>query len=270
MRILIRTSRLAIWARRLASFAVPLVVVPVLLLRMRLIELPAFNVIEIGGGVIAALSVLLALAAFVRLWNTGDQGWGRALAALGLGTILLLPFAWFGSLALRYPDRADVSTDPAQPPVLVEAVGTPAPLPAGQAAIVASFPNVKTRRYPLTPDATFALVEKLAADNDWSIVRLQRPGGGAATGVLNAVAATVLGWRDEVAVRVIADTAGSVVDMRSAALGRSEDFGGNGQRVEQFLLALDAAVTSQRLNAPASAPEPADIEGGNGTGDAEG
>ena len=46
MRILIRTSKWAIWARRFGSFAVPLTVIPVFMHREQMIASSDFVIIE--------------------------------------------------------------------------------------------------------------------------------------------------------------------------------------------------------------------------------
>ena len=78
MRILIRTSKWAIWARRFGSLAVPLTVVPVLLHREQFMSSADFAIVESVAAGVAALALILALSAYVRLWITGDRGWGIA------------------------------------------------------------------------------------------------------------------------------------------------------------------------------------------------
>src|SRR5690606_1999458 len=108
LRLLIRTSKWAIVARRLGAVAVPLVVLPVLMHRQSFIDSPTFLVVAAFAGLTALLALLVSLVALVRLWNTGDRGWGRALMGLVLGTLCLLPFAYFGQLAWRYPVVTDI------------------------------------------------------------------------------------------------------------------------------------------------------------------
>ena len=251
MRIPIRTSRLATWARRLASFAVPLVIAPVPLLHLRLIETTTFDIAELIGGSIALLAVILAVLAFVRLWQSGDQGWGRAAAAFVIGVLLLLPFVWFGSQMRRYPNFPDITTPADRPPAL-EVAAPPVRTTLGEPEqIKRAFPNVQTRRYPLPPEVTFALVQQLVEDHGWDVLTTRPPAGVETEGTLNAVATTLLGWREEAALRISPVEGGSVVDMRSASVDRREDFGSNGRRIEEFLLALDEAATAERLNTPA-------------------
>ena len=70
-------------------------------------------------------------------------------------------------------------------------------------------------------------------------------------GQYNAVVTTLLGFSQEVAIRVAGGADGATVDMRSTSLSSFTDFGENGQRVEAFLLELDNQVTLMLRNAPA-------------------
>ena len=57
MRILIRTSKWAIWSRRFGSLALPLMVLPVFLHRERLISSTDFFVVEAVAMLVAALAL---------------------------------------------------------------------------------------------------------------------------------------------------------------------------------------------------------------------
>lgn len=259
MRILIRTSKWAILARRLGSIAVPLVIISVLLHRFRLITSDLFLVAALLAGLVALLAVCTALIALARLWQTGDQGWGRALAGLVFGTLCLLPFGWYGQLMLAYPAVTDISTiDRGLMPLVFEP-GTqamPPPQMLSAAELAAIFPNVETRTYPLGLVPTFALVETLVAQNGWD-VRLRREPG--EVGQVNAQIVTLPGWREEAVIRVTGGPTNSVVDMRSASLNALHDFGSNGERIESFMAALDNAVTTLLRDNP-NANQPPDAE----------
>ena len=74
MRILIRTSKWAIWARRIGALALPLALIPVLLHRGHIITSDNFLTIEAIALGLAAPLVAMAIVAFVRLCFTGDRG----------------------------------------------------------------------------------------------------------------------------------------------------------------------------------------------------
>jgi hypothetical protein len=254
MRILVRTSKWAIWSRRLGSLALPLAVIPIFMHRERLISSDDFGTVEIIAMSVAALALFLALGAFVRLWITGDQGWGKAVIGLFLSLICLAPLAVVGWLMTRYPPVADISTDYTRPPGLVSQSQVPYPDLAGQAAVIAAFPNARDRSYPIEAAQMYGLVAALADARGWEPRARREPQTPLAEGQINGIATTLVGWRDEVAVRIQGTAQGSVVAMRSTALHGFHDLGENGRRVEEFLLALDQRVTEILRNVAPTAP----------------
>lgn len=259
MRILIRTSKWAIWARRLGSFALPLAIIPVFLHRERIISSDDFHIMELVAAGFALLALFLALGAFVRLWITGDQGWSRAGLGLFFSLVCLAPMAFVLWLAYHYPPVTDVSTDFADPPALVTVVAKVA-TPAQRAALEAAFPNARTRRYPIAAGQMFTIIEQLAAANGWEPRARRAPTHSLDEGDFNVIATTLLGWRDEVALRVLGTAAGTTVDMRSAAAHAWLDLGENGRRIEAFLLALDQRITLMLRDAPQTSTTPAEPE----------
>ena len=261
MRILIRTSKSAIWARWLGGLAVPLLVIPVLMHRMRLLTSDLFLVAVTLAGITAVFAVGTALFALGRLWQSGDQGWNRALGGLILGLAGLAPFAWYGNLALTYPAVTDIATiDRGAMPLVFEpgTAAMPPPRTLPPAEIATLFPNVQTRTYPLTPEQAYEVVLRLVTGLGWEL-RLERPPQGTEPGRLNAQIMTLPGWREEAVFRIEADPEGSRVDMRSASLHALHDFGSNGHRIETFLTALDDEITALLRDNP-NTTQPVDAE----------
>lgn len=255
MRILIRTSKWAIWSRRLGSLAVPLAIIPVFMHRERMISSADFGVVEIVAVSVAALALLLALGAFVRLWITGDQGWGKAVLGLFFSLVCLAPLGVVGWLSARYPAVSDVSTDYVNPPGIVSQLEVPFPDALGQAAVVSAFPNARDRSYPIEAAQMYELVAALADARGWEPRARRAPQTPLAEGQINAIATTLVGWRDEVAIRIQGTAQGAIVSMRSTALHGFHDLGENGRRIEEFLLALDQRVTEVLRNVvPSTAP----------------
>lgn len=257
MRILVRTSKWAVWARRFGALALPLAAIPVLLHRSHLITSDNFIAVETVAIAVAVAAVAMALIAFVRLWFTGDQGWGRASVAFVFGTICLLPAAYFGWLAATSPASPDVSTDFPESPLLVSFVESRFIGPEERARIEAAFPNARSRTYPIEAPPMFEVVGRVLDARGWDIRATRAPLDALDTGQYNAVVTTLLGFPQEVAVRVAGGADGATVDMRSASLTAFPDFGENGQRVEAFLLELDNQVTLMLRNGPAQ-PEATD------------
>ena len=237
----------------------PLVIIAIVLHHLRLITSDIFLVAALAAGAVALAAVLTALFALGRLWQTGDQGWGKALTGLLFGAVSLLPYAWYGSLALRYPAVTDIATtDRGLMPLMFEpgTAAMPAPRMLTAQQRMAIFPNVETRTYPLGLVPAFGVVQALVAQNGWDVRLLREPGD---VGQINAQITTLAGWREEVVIRVTGTMTQSSVDMRSASLHALHDFGDNGLRVEAFLAALDDAVMVLLRDNP-DANQPAEAE----------
>jgi len=258
MRILIRTSKWAIWARRFGSLAVPLTVVPVLLHREQFIASADFVVVESVAAGVAALALLLGLSAYVRLWITGDQGWGKATWGLFFALICLAPFGYLGLQAVRYPLVNEVATDFGDPLPLSSSIRVVPTGTALQQLIATTFPNARTRTYPIDATQMFATVEDLVDQRGWDVRTRREPPTALDTGQLNAISVSLFGFRDEVAIRVAGTPSGSTVDMRSVSLSGFHDFGENGKRVEEFMLALDQKITLLLRDAPVAPAGEAD------------
>ncbi len=247
MRVLIRTSPWAIWARRLGSLSLPLLVLSVLFHHLRWVDASTFLALAGFCAVTAALSLLIALVALVHLWFSGDEGWSPALSGLLLAVLCLAPFAWYGSLALRYPPVTDIATTAReQLPLVLEpdTVAMPPPqllTPDEQRRL---FPNVATRSYPIDATQLFALVDRIVAAQGWSVRLRIEPAGIGDTGRLNARIITPPGFQEEAVLRVTSTPTGASVDMRSASIGAPHDFGANGNRISSFMVDLDNEVTA--------------------------
>lgn len=259
MRILVRTSKWAVWARRFGALALPVAVIPVLLHRARLVSSDHFLVVEAAALGLAALAVTAACIAFVRLWFTGDQGWGRAVMAFVFGMVCLAPAAYFLWLSATVSASPDVSTDYGNSPPLTTFIDARFIGPEERERIESAYPNARSRTYPIEAPQMFAVAETLISAQDWDVRARRVPVGPLGEGQVNAVVTTLLGFGQEVVVRVSGNAEGARVDMRSASLSAFPDFGENGQRVEAFLLELDNQVTLMLRNAPVQ-PQSVDDE----------
>ena len=251
-------------ARRLGSLAIPLTIVPVLMHRERFLSSDVFLVVALFAGAVAALAVLAACIGLVRLWHTGDQGWSKALSGLFLGLICLAPFAYYGAQVLRYPIVTDIATAPrSELPLIFEPdmANMPAPRLLTAEEQQRFFPNATTRTYPLDPLQLFAIVEHLVQAQGWDIRQRREPDIAGAPGQLNARILTPVGWREEAVLRVAASGQGAAVDMRSASIGALHDLGSNGERISDFLVPLDSAVTEfLRDNPNINQPSPVEVD----------
>ena len=240
----------------------PLLVIPVLLHRERLIVGDVFLATMAAAALVALLAVLVGLFALARLWQSGDQGWTKALIGLFLGLLCLLPFGYYVRLALHYPAVTDVTTaDRALMPLVFEpgTADMPPPKMLSAAELAAEFPNVETRSYPLGQNQTFELVRSMVEERGWDVRMLREPDGVGGAGQINAQVVTIPGWREEVVLRVTGTPDSASVDMRSASLNARHDLGSNGLRVEEFLVALDDAITTLLRDNP-NANQPVELD----------
>src|ERR1700693_1024144 len=109
-------SRLAIWARRLAVFSLPVVLLAIIIERAGLLEIVPVLATFAAALALAAMAILLALIALVSVWRHGVEGLGAATTAILIGVALLAYPAYLGTKAYRLPAIFDITTDPIDSP----------------------------------------------------------------------------------------------------------------------------------------------------------
>ena len=151
----VRITWLATLARRLALFALPVIVLSIGLHRLGLVEYEVAYVTLTAGIAVAALAALVAVAAFVVIWNEGLRGLGRAIAAFLIGIAVL---AWPMFEVVRsstLPAIADVTSDPSDPPRFV-AVASARRWPTREPMVIPRTGS-RTPKKLLLPPTTFPL-----------------------------------------------------------------------------------------------------------------
>lgn len=242
----VRTSGLAIWSARLAIFALPVMLLAVLLHRFGAIEYHAALALLVAVLLLSFVAFGLAAAALVVIWNEGFKGLGSAL----LGAILsaaILAYPSFEILrGIMLPAISDVSTDTADPPGLriVAALRPPSAnsvnYPGGETAETQRrrYPAVRTLEFDAEAGEIFAAALSLVQRNGWRLVESIQPAANR-DGHIEAVASTpLMGFREDIAIRVRRSGNMVRVDMRSASRYGSRDFGTNARRIEAFLAQL--------------------------------
>src|SRR5215470_19617667 len=82
-------SQIAIWARRLALFALAVAFIAVIAVHTDYVEaIPGRAILGVAIG-IAMVGMLFAVAAFVVIWREGLKGFGLALLAFLIGIALI-------------------------------------------------------------------------------------------------------------------------------------------------------------------------------------
>ncbi len=257
-------SIFARWTSRIALFSVGVLVTAMLLHRLLSLPTPvALNLAAVAFAG-AALSILLAIAAAIGVWRTGRPGTSRIVfgTVVSLG-LLLWPVIFLPSYE-RLPKINDVTTDPTSPPPFVTLArlrgpGTnPAAYPgaAFAQAQAAAYPDIKPIEINRSADEAFELAVDAIRRLKMDIVRQEgpdldagRPGG------IEAVDRTmVLGFYDDIVLRVAGDEEHARIDVRSASRYGAHDLGRNADRVRQILKQI---VVRMELVVPAAHAKPA-------------
>jgi len=252
-------SRLAAWSRRLALFALAVAALSILIVRSNILEIEPALATFGAALVFAALSILLAFAAFVVIWRQGKSGLGAALSGLMLGLLLLAYPAYLGYRAAKLPPISDITTDPDNPPRFdflarlrpADRVAYPGAATARKQA--EAYPDIVplqvTAPVRVAYDVTLALVTK----RKWPVAEARPPVGSRRDAVIEATARTpIMGFRDDIAIRITPTSEGARIDMRSASRYGVSDLGTNAARIRSLLEDIDDAVGA----APAPRPEP--------------
>ena len=254
------SSPLARWSRNLAVFSAQLVVVSIVLHRLLSLPTPVALNIFVAALAGAAVAVLLAVGSFVAIWRDGRIGAWSASIGLLLGTAIL---AWPAGLVPLYrslPAIHDITTDTTAPPSFAALASARSGLAN---AAVYEGPHVARRQLESYPDIRPVIVPRPVGETwdvlgetikrlHWRVASETPPSAKGAPGYIEAVDRTlVLGFYDDIVIRVAAHGNETRVDARSASRYGEHDFGRNAQRIralfKEFKLRLDETVTGSDL-----------------------
>ena len=251
-----RRSRLAAASARLAALSVPVLIIAAIGHRANMLEAtPTYAVMALGFS-LAALAAITALAAFSGIWRDGRKGAGTATRGLVIGLLVLVLPAIGAWKVVTLPRLIDISTDPLDPPQFERAqfdrASDDQPITdPDEDAIIAqqeAYPDIAPRHYPVSTARLYDEVKTIVDDRHWRLLISRAPSETDETAHIEAVAATpIFGFRQDVAIRVVADGDGSLIDMRSAARNAAHDLGADAERIRAFFRDLDAAL--QGVNA---------------------
>lgn len=265
-------SKVAIWSSRLGWFAFAVAVLSIIIVRSGLLEIVPALATFAAALVFAGLAILLAFAAFVVIWRQGLGGLGRALLGLFLGLALLAYPSFLGSRALRLPEISDITTDTTNPPrfdVLARLRPrgrTDYPGQATAALQRTAYPDVVPLELDVPTKAAYDAALALVTKRKWNIVDTRAPTLVRRDGVIEAVARTpIMGFRDDVVIRVSPLGQGTRIDMRSASRFGNHDLGANASRIRSLLEDIDDTVSS--TPEPRSLPEKKALPGKKGQPD---
>jgi uncharacterized protein (DUF1499 family) len=265
-------SKVAIWSARIGWFSLAVAVLSIIIVRSGLLEIVPALATFAAALVFAALAILLAFAGFVVIWRQGLGGLGRALLGLFLGLLLLAYPTYLGIRAMRLPEIADVTTDTSNPPRFdVLARLRPRgrsdyPGPSAAALQRGAYPDVAPLELDVPTKTAYDAALALVTKRKWNVVDSRSPTLTRRDGVIEAVARTpIMGFRDDVVIRITPLGQGTRVDMRSASRFGNHDLGANASRVRSLLEDLDDVISS--APEPRALPEKKELPGKKGQPD---
>jgi uncharacterized protein (DUF1499 family) len=260
-------SGLATWSRNLALFSIIAVVVSILIVRFGFLEVKPALATFFGALALAGLSILLGLAAFAAIWQNGSRGMSRILLALLIDAAILAYPAYLGLKYRKLPAIHDITTDPIDPPRF-EALARLRTGEGVNSAVYAglysaeqqrsAYPDIDTVELEISPQRAFDVTLALVTKRKWVIIDERPPQPPRNIGRIEAVARTpIMGFREDVSIRVTADGEDSRVDIRSSSRYFESDLGSNAARVSKLIEDINTAAEAAALKPVKKAPAPA-------------
>jgi uncharacterized protein (DUF1499 family) len=258
-------SALAVWSRRFAVFSLLATVTSIVVIRFGFLELRPALATFFGALALAGLSILVGLAAFAAIWQNGSRGMSLILLAFLINAMILAYPAYLAYQYRKLPAIHDITTDAINPPRF----DTLAPLRVSDGANSAvyaglysaerqrvAYPDIEPITIDVPPQRAYEFVLRIVNRRKWLIIDERPPQPPQRAGRIEAVARTpIMGFREDVSIRVTPDGDGSRVDIRSSSRFFEHDLGSNAARITKFTedlnTAVDTAAPVKKLMTPA-------------------
>jgi hypothetical protein len=262
-------SSLASWARNLAVFSVVAVIVSIIIVRFGFLEMKPALATFFGALGCAGLSILVSFAAFVAIWQNGSRGMSRILLALLIDAVVL---AYPGYLGLQYrklPAIHDITTDPIDPPRF-DALARLRTGDGANTAVYAGlysaeqqrlyYPDIETVELDAPVQRAYEVTLQLVNKRKWLVIDDRAPQPPRRIGHIEAVARTpIMGFREDVSIRITPDGDGSRVDIRSASRYFESDLGSNAARISRLIDDINTAIDTASVKPVKKPQAPAKI-----------
>jgi hypothetical protein len=229
-------------------FALAVTILSIVIVRSGLLEIvPALATFG-AALVFAALGILFAFASFVVIWRDGLAGLGYSLLGLFLGIAILAYPGYLGYRGTKLPQIFDITTDVANPPrfdVLARLRPRGSSDYPGKATAEkqrAAYPDITSLQLSVPPKAAYDIALALTTKRKWLIVDSRAPAPNRPAAIEAVARTPIMGFREDVAIRISPQGDGSRVDVRSASRYAMHDFGGNASRVRTLLEDIDDAA----------------------------
>jgi hypothetical protein len=194
----------------------------------------------------------------------------RILLAFLIDAAILAYPAYLGLQYRKLPAIHDITTDPIDPPRfealarLRAGEGTNSAVYAGLYSAEQqhmAYPDIETLELDIPVQRAYEVTLQLVAKRKWLIIDERAPQPPRRIGRIEAVARTpIMGFREDVSIRVAPDADGSRVDIRSSSRYFESDLGSNAARISKLIDDINtAADTASLAKKPAPPPLPPKI-----------
>jgi hypothetical protein len=228
----------------------------------------------LGGALaLACVAILLALGSAITIWREGVGGGRHAVTAFFIGLALIAYPLYLGIKASKLPAIYDITTDPIDPPRF-DAIARLRPRDANPITYAglyaaeqqhAAYSDIEPDDTTASPQEAYDAAMKVITKRKWRVVDARAPQGAVPRiidaraaraaqsvptasvrdGIIEAVARTpILGFRDDVVVRVRATPDGARIDVRSASRYGRHDLGTNAKRVRNLIDDIDDVLAT--------------------------
>jgi hypothetical protein len=231
-------------------------VVSIIIVRFGFLEMKPALATFFGALALAGLSILVGLAAFAAIWQNGSRGMSRILLALLINAMILAYPAYLFLQYRKLPPIHDITTDPVDPPRfealarLRTGEGTNPAVYAGLYSAEqqrAAYPDIETVELEVPVQRAYEVTLALVAKRKWLVIDERPPQLPRRIGRIEAVARTpIMGFREDVSIRITPDGDDSRVDIRSASRYFDSDLGSNAARVSKLIDDINTAVDNAK------------------------
>jgi uncharacterized protein (DUF1499 family) len=262
-------SFFARWTSRIAVFSVGVLATAIALHRLFGLPSPvAFNLARLAFAG-AVLSLLFALFATVGIWRTGRPGTPRIvfaiLVSLGLLAWPLIYLPQYESL----PKINDITTDAVNPPAFVAIAklrgpgANPIAYPGAALAKAqaAAYPDIKGIELNRSVDEAFEVATDAVRHLKLNVVGQEAPNPKTgAPGLIEIVdRSMIVGFYDDVVIRVWGNDESARIDVRSQSRFGSFDLGRNADHVRQllkdFVVRMESVIPAEHQKGVAKAKD---------------
>jgi uncharacterized protein (DUF1499 family) len=240
----------ATWARRMALFFLQLLVLTALLHHFATLSTPAaMNLLAVSlFGLM--LVIVLAVGTLVRIWFSGQLGATPAFGAIAIALLGLALPLWYVAQFIMLPSLTDIETTPREPIEFKQLAATrpPGTNPIEEpdetiaAAQEKAYPDIRPMGLERSSREVFDIVSEAIKRLGWTTV-LSEPPGDDGVGRIEATDRTlIMGFTDDVLVRVTGDDTHALIDVRSVSRYGLHDFGANAERIRTLFAEVKAAL----------------------------